>query len=139
MKTQKAGCILINLETKQIGLVYRKNTDDYSFPKGHLEEGETILECAVRETEEETGRKNHLLLDRQSYTLEYTTPRGEDVQNHMFISIDEGATDKEIPEDLKEKLIWTDFNDVEEKLSYPDLVEMWNFFKNDICKLLDNK
>ena len=136
MKTQKAGCILVNLDTKKIGLIYRKKLDDYSFPKGHLEEGETILECAVRETEEETGRKNHLLLDRPSYTLEYTTPRGEEVENHMFIAIDEGATDKEIPEDLKEKLVWIDFKEVEKKLSYQDLIEMWNEIKEDVFKLL---
>ena len=136
MKTQKAGCILVNLKTKKIGLVYRMAQNDYSFPKGHQEDGESILECAVRETEEETGRKNHLLLDRPSYKLEYTTPRGEEVENYMFISIDDGDTDKEIPDELKESLVWVDINDVDNKLSYPDLIEMWNTLKDDVLKLL---
>ena len=48
MSIKKAGTILINLENKKIGVVYRKKQNDYTFPKGHLEKGETILECAVR-------------------------------------------------------------------------------------------
>ena len=55
MKTYKAGTILVNLANKKIGLTYRVKQNDYSFPKGHLEEGETLQECAVRETEEETA------------------------------------------------------------------------------------
>ena len=136
MKTQKAGCILINQETKKIGLVYRKKLNDYSFPKGHLEPNETILECAVRETEEETGRKNHLLSDKPFYKLEYTTPRGEEVENYMFISIDDGPTSKDIPEELTENLVWADIDEVEFKLSYQDLIMMWKEIKEKIEDLI---
>ena len=59
MITIKAGCILINMETKRIALVCRKG--EFSFPKGHLEEGEKIEECAIRETIEETGHECHLI------------------------------------------------------------------------------
>lgn len=36
METLKAGCFLINRETKEIALIYRKKQNDYSFPKGHV-------------------------------------------------------------------------------------------------------
>jgi len=49
MITKKAGTVLLNLETEQIALIYRKRLNDYSFPKGHLESGESLQECAVRD------------------------------------------------------------------------------------------
>ena len=60
---EKAGCILINKETRKIALIYRDYRNDYSFPKGHIEEGESLVECAIRETEEEIKRKVKLVSD----------------------------------------------------------------------------
>lgn len=62
---KKAGCILINMKNKKIALVLRKG--EYSFPKGHLEEMETIKECAKRETIEETGHEVEILRRRIMY------------------------------------------------------------------------
>ena len=36
-------------------LVHRDRYDDWSFPKGKIDAGETLAECALREIEEETG------------------------------------------------------------------------------------
>ena len=41
-KVKKAGCILLDLKNKKVALVYRENLKDFSFPKGHLEENESI-------------------------------------------------------------------------------------------------
>jgi 8-oxo-dGTP diphosphatase len=39
----------------EVLVAHRPHYDDWDFPKGKLEAGETELECAIRETEEETG------------------------------------------------------------------------------------
>jgi 8-oxo-dGTP diphosphatase len=39
----------------EVALVHRRRYDDWSLPKGKLDDGETIPQCAVREIAEETG------------------------------------------------------------------------------------
>ena len=41
--------------TAEVLLVHRPRYDDWSLPKGKLDDGETELEGALREVEEETG------------------------------------------------------------------------------------
>ena len=69
-KVKKAGCILINVKDKTVALVYREKQDDYSFPKGHMEEGETEQETAIREVKEETNIDAIILSDKK-YISEY--------------------------------------------------------------------
>jgi len=44
----------------EVLLVHRPKYDDWSFPKGKREPGETDEQCAVREVEEETGVRGRL-------------------------------------------------------------------------------
>jgi 8-oxo-dGTP pyrophosphatase MutT (NUDIX family) len=49
-----AGCIFIS-SRKRILCVLGRASQKWSFPKGHLQNGETLFQCARRETFEETG------------------------------------------------------------------------------------
>lgn len=135
---KKAGTILLNLNLKQIGLVFRDANNDYFFPNGHLENSETLQQCAIRETEEETLRKNHLLINKEVYSLKYTTPIGENVECYFYISIDDGPTSKNINLKDQEILKWINPNDIENTLSYNNLKEMWIKIKNPIINILEN-
>ena len=135
MATQKAGCVLVNTKTKMIGLIYRDMQDDYSFPKGHLEVGESLEECAVRETAEETKRDCVIVADAGKHIETYTTPKGEECETHMFLAEDIGKSDN-TSEDVHD-LIWTEFEKVDEILTYQSLKETWNFFKEKIAKMLE--
>lgn len=130
----KAGCILINKELKKIGLVYRKKLNDYSFPKGHLEENETLSECAVRETTEETGRNCKLISDKEIGVIEYTNYEGQ-IKTYMFLALDKGKTNKKIAEKDKEELVWVNYNEVESKLSYQNFKDFWNKVKEKVEKI----
>lgn len=134
METKKAGCIVVNLETKQIALIYRDYYNDYTFPKGHLEENETLEECAVRETAEETKRDCKIIENIAPYIDKYVTPRGENCVCYMYVAVDTGKSDNDSTD--THDLVWVDFENVEEKLSYDSLKKNWQAVKNDIENLL---
>lgn len=131
---KKAGCILVNLREKKVALVLRRG--DYSFPKGHLEEMETIKECAKRETIEETGHDVEIIGD-EIYVTKYKSSAGEDVENHFFIGIDLGITKKKIAEKDKEITEWFTLDEIENKLTYNNLKEVWNKVKNKIEEIIE--
>jgi len=72
-----AGALLWreNPERKiEIALIHRPRYDDWSLPKGKLEEGETSLFCAFREVIEETGITP--TFGRELGSVEYKEPAG---------------------------------------------------------------
>ena len=138
-KVIKAGCILIDKQNKKVGLIFRKKQGDYSFAKGHLEKGETIIECAKRETEEETGRKIEIVSNKELGILSYITKKGENVDTYLYLALDQGILDKKIPDDLKEKLEWIEFDKVEEVLTHDDLKYFWDANKNYILTYLEKE
>lgn len=139
MSIKKAGTILINLEDKKVGLIYRKKHEDYSFPKGHLEKGETLLECAVRETEEETLRKNHLLNGNVVAIDRYSSGEENDVETYYYLVIDDGETSKDIPLKDREEILWKNVNEVYNLLTYNNLKEIWIRIKDEVINVMENK
>lgn len=61
----------------QVMLIHRPKYDDLSFPKGKLDEGESVAECAVREVREEVGLQVTLGLPLPAVT--YDVARGHKV------------------------------------------------------------
>ena len=133
----KAGTVLLNLETKQIGIVYRSSKNDYSFPKGHLEKGETLLECAVRETHEETKRDVIVLIDEAICVDEYTDSNGVLCRTDYFLVKDNGHSDNDSLE--VHDLVWTDFDKVESLLTYKSLKDMWISIKDIVKKYIEEE
>jgi 8-oxo-dGTP pyrophosphatase MutT (NUDIX family) len=56
MTIKRAGVIVHN-SANEVLMVKGKATRKWSFPKGKIEDGESVLNCAKREFFEETGRK----------------------------------------------------------------------------------
>lgn len=91
-------------------------------------------ECAIRETAEETRRVAEIVNEFEPYIERYTTPRGENCVCYMYIAVDKGESDNTC-EDTHDTY-WIPFNEVEEKLSYPNLKNTWNAVKDKILTLL---
>ncbi len=134
---KKAGTILLNIERKEIVLVCRNG--EYSFPKGHLEESETIQECAIRETKEETGHDCHLLMNNEISIIHYKNSKGKDVEVHFFIAIDDGKTKDVIMKKDREITTWKKYDEIEKVLSYENLKEFWAEVKDEILFILNEK
>lgn len=61
-----AGAVTTDVAKVEVALIHRPRYDDWSFPKGKLDAGETLAAAAVREVAEETGftaRLGHRLGD----------------------------------------------------------------------------
>lgn len=135
MKVKKAGTILINTKINKIGLIYRKNKDDYSFPKGHQEKNETLIECAIRETEEETKRKCIIYYEKPIFKEYYFDSNNDEVDMYYFIAIDNGKSNNNSVD--THDLIWTSFDDVDKILSYDSLKKVWSKVKKKVFNILN--
>ncbi len=83
----------------EVLLVHRPRYDDWSWPKGKVDKGETLPECAVREVAEETGFDIHLGLPMPS--ARYTV--GRRLTKHVSYWAAEVTSDKPAkPDDPKE-------------------------------------
>jgi len=70
-ETLAAGGVVIDnaSPTPRVLLVHRPRYDDWSLPKGKLDEGETLERAALREVREETGLECRII--RKLATLRY--------------------------------------------------------------------
>ncbi len=72
-KTKSCGILLFNKKGNKFLLM--KHPTRWDIPKGHIEKGETDLEAAIREFEEETGidKKKVQLYKDYEFKLKYET------------------------------------------------------------------
>jgi 8-oxo-dGTP pyrophosphatase MutT (NUDIX family) len=109
-------------------LLIRHNAGHWAFPKGHQNSGETALQTACRELEEETGLRDFEIyrgksfIERYCYLLE-----GDLVEKTVEYFIVEVSKDsiiniqKEEIQDFK----WADFNEAIELITFKECRELF--------------
>jgi 8-oxo-dGTP diphosphatase len=70
----------------EVLLIHRPRYDDWSWPKGKIDPGETIPECAVREVEEEIGLFAPLGIPLPA--IHYHVPAGLKVVHYWAVDVD---------------------------------------------------
>ncbi|MFA6252120.1 MAG: NUDIX domain-containing protein [Candidatus Paceibacterota bacterium] len=127
---KKAGGIIVNNNKSKIAIIYRANSNDWSFPKGHIENGENPLNACIREIKEETGLSVELL--KKLPDMNYENGSGDRVNLTMYL-----VQSKEIsfiPEHPKDIIKWVDIDEVENILSYKNLKEYYH----EISPIINN-
>jgi 8-oxo-dGTP diphosphatase len=97
-----------------VALVHRPRYDDWSFPKGKLDRGESFEEGALREVEEEIGLRCRL--GRELSPVTYRDPKGRSkVVRYWLMEPIEGEF---VPSHEVDEMRWLPVPDAEQLLSY---------------------
>ena len=90
----------------------------WDFPKGHIDDGETEIQTALRELGEETGIEQVKVVDGFRDTITYTFSGGQQIGKEVVFFL---ATTKESKVTLSHEHIdysWLDFDSAFSRLTY---------------------
>ena len=98
----------------EIAVIHRPHREDWSFPKGKLEQDETFEECALRETFEETGLRCEL--GRFLGVTEYVHRKGRPkIVAYWLMSVVDGTFQANEEAD---ELRWVSLDEARELVTY---------------------
>jgi 8-oxo-dGTP pyrophosphatase MutT (NUDIX family) len=99
----------------EVLLVHRPRYDDWSFPKGKCEPGESFLDAARREVTEETGLLP--VVGRPLSQVAYLDRRGRPkIVRYWTMSVGSGTF---APNDEVDEVAWLPIGAARDRLSYP--------------------
>lgn len=110
-----AGCLVYRQGERgvEVLVVHRPLYDDWDFPKGKVEPGETELDCAVRETHEETGYTGEIGAELPS---DRYVVRGEDKTVRWWLLHQTGGAF--VANEEVDQVVWLSPEAALERLSY---------------------
>lgn len=130
-----AGILLMTRQPRRFLLM--RHADRWDVPKGHSEPGETPLECALRETEEETGLppQEIQLEPRFLHTVEYDVDTRRYGRARKRLDLFLGWVEREFEPTLTEHLgfEWFDWEPphlIQERAIDPLLVDVERHFRS---------
>ena len=122
-----------------VAIIHRGRYQDWSFPKGKVDSGETLAEAAVREIKEETGLKVKLGVPLS--TVSYPIDKGKTKVVHYWatkVSDKALANSKFKPDEEVSEVVWVKADQAFARLSYKHdrelLQEVIDLRKNGMLK-----
>ena len=129
MKEEKScGCIVIN-DKNEILLIHH-NAGHWDFPKGHVEEGETEVQTAIREVKEETNIDVEVN-EKFRYSTKYSPKEG--IMKEVVYFFARNISNNKEPQ-LKEvsEVKWFSIEDAIEKITYDSSRDILMQLKKDL-------
>lgn len=129
MEQEKScGAIVINKNNKI--LLVHHNAGHWDFPKGHIENGETEEQTAIREVKEETNI-DIIINNRYRYTTSYSPKENvmKEVVYFLAQNIDE---DKKPQLEEVSEVKWFTLEEAMNTITYENSKEILNKLKKDI-------
>jgi 8-oxo-dGTP pyrophosphatase MutT (NUDIX family) len=99
----------------EVALVHRPKYDDWSFPKGKLDAGETHEDAAVREVEEETACRGALGIELASTSYVDAKGRPKTVR---YWTMELSTRERFVPNDEVDRVEWVGVDEAAGRLSY---------------------
>ncbi len=99
----------------EVLLVHRPRYDDWSLPKGKLDDGETHLHAALREVEEETGLRCEAAQELQPVRYKDRKGRSKKVRYWAMVPVDGRFQANDEVDEAR----WVAADDVAALVSYP--------------------
>ena len=132
MKQEKScGCIVLN-DKNQVLLIHN-NAGHWDFPKGHVEEGETEIQTAIREVKEETNIDVEVN-DKYRYTVEYS-PKEAVIKEVVLFLAKNISNNKEAQLEEVSEVQWVDFEEALDKITYDTSKQVLQKLKEDLKEI----
>lgn len=119
---KSCGCIIFDGDKV---LVVKQRSCIYGFPKGHVEEGETEIMTAIRETKEEVGLDVYVDPNLR-FTINYLVKEDKLKEVVYFVSFLKNNNDVIIQEEEIDSYMWVDIDEVYDILTFDNLKNLWN-------------
>ena len=130
MKNEKSCGAIVELNDK-ILLVKQKKSGNYGFPKGHILNGESEIDTAIREVYEETNVDIEID-DKKRYSLSYI--QDENINKEVVYFLAKPKKNFKIKNQECEisNVFWVDKKEVRDILTYDNLKQVWDKVINDL-------
>ena len=113
---EASGGLVFNKD-EQILMIFRNGKWD--LPKGKLEEGESIENCAIREVEEECGISNLQITEKLTDTYHIYKHKGKKILKRTFWFKMKSNFDGDLISQTEEgimKVVWVERHEIQKKL-----------------------
>ena len=128
---QEKSCGAVVIDNDKV-LVVKHNAGHISFPKGHVENGETERETAIREVKEETGIDIEVDTNYR-YITNYSPKEGVMKEVIFFLGKVIGGDLKPQEKEVS-KVEFISFDEAFKSLTHEDIKEIFEQVLNDIKK-----